>query len=151
MANEQTGQPPLELEELKDDERRYALGLRIGVRVALVMLVAAFVLYVLGMANLGFLEPQVPKSRLPEVWGKPADAYIAETGMPTGWGWTTRLHQGDVLAILPAVFLAALTGLCMLSILPVLARRRDWAYVVILLLQLGLFILAAMPGIGGGH
>ena len=55
------------------------------------------------------------------------------------------------LSLLPAVFLAALSGLCLLSVLPILARKRDYVYVLIILLQIALFIVAAMPGIGGGH
>jgi hypothetical protein len=146
MANEDAGKPEVALDTLGEDERRYSLGLRVGVRVALVMLVAAFATYAFGL-----LEPHIPMSQLPDVWRLPATEFIEETGMPTGWGWTARLHQGDVFAILPAVFLAALTGFCMLAVLPVLIRRRDWIYVVILLIQLGLFIVAALPGVGGGH
>ena len=133
-------------DSLPPEAARYAMGLRVGVCGALVMLAAAFCIYVFGLSS-----PHVPLGDLPRYWGLRAGEYIEQTGMPTGWQWTGRLHQRDVLSLLPAVFLAALSGLCLLSVLPIFARKRDYVYVLIILLQIALFIVAAMPGIGGGH
>ena len=146
-----TDQPKQSIQPAEDslppEEARYAMGLRVGVRGALVMLAAAFCIYVFGLAR-----PHVSLEDLPKYWGDRAK-YIdpQEGGMPTGWQWTGRLYESDVLSVLPAVFLAALTGLCMLSILPIFARRGDYVYVLIIILQIALFIVAAMPGIGGTH
>ena len=145
-----TDQPKRSIQPVDDllppEEARYAMGLRVGVRGALVMLAAAFCIYVFGLAR-----PHVSLAELPRYWGLRAGDYIQQTGMPTGWQWTARLYESDVLSVLPAVFLAALTGLCMLSILPIFARRRDYVYVLIIILQITLFIVAATPGIGGPH
>lgn len=143
-----TDQPKQNIQPAEDslppEEARYAMALRVGVRGALVMLAAAFCIYIFGLAR-----PHVSLEDLPKYWGLRAGEYIQQTGMPTGWQWTARLYESDVLSVLPAVFLAALTGLCMLSILPIFARRRDYVYVLIILLQIALFMVAAMPGIGG--
>ena len=133
-------------DSLPPEAARYAMGLRVGVCGALVMLPVAFCIYVFGLAR-----PHVSLGDLPRYWGLRAGEYIEQTGMPTGWQWTARLYESDVLSVLPAVFLAALSGLCLLSVLPIFARKRDYVYVLIILLQIALFIVAAMPGIGGTH
>ena len=119
---------------------RYALALRIGVPLVMVLLAAAFVVYAFGL-----LPPAVPLSDLPQYWSLPADRFVAETGLPTGAQWTGRLGQGDVLTIIPAVFLVSLTALCLVSVLPIFARRRDRVFVVIVVLQLIVLVIAAWP------
>ncbi len=133
-------------DSLPPEAARYAMGLRVGVRGALVMLPVVFCIYVFGLSR-----PHVSLEDLPRYWGLRAGEYIEQTGMPTGWQWTARLYESDVMSLLAAVFLTALAGLCLLSILPIFARKGDYVYVLIILLQIALFIVAAMPGIGGGH
>ena len=126
------------------EHRRYIRALRIWTRVSLLLLVTAFVLLVVGKP-----PPAVPLDELPRTWSLSADEFVRQARMPSGWQWTARLHQSDVLSIVPAVFLASVTGLCLLSILPIFIRRRDVVFVVLILLQLAVFVLAALPG--GGH
>lgn len=140
--NRDSGLPPL-----RPDEVRYIRGLRIGVRVALAMLVVVFCIYVFGI-----LSPHVPLDELPKYWGKPVSEFVSDPpGMPSGWQWTSRLHESDVVSMLPAVFLASLAGLCLLSILPIAARRGDRALVILIVLQVMVLVIAALPGVGGSH
>ena len=118
----------------------YVRALRIWTRLALLLLVLTFALYTTGL-----LPAAVPMSDLPRYWSLPADEFVRQTHLPTGWQWTSRLHEGDVMSIISAVFLSAVTGICLLSILPSFARRRDWAYMAVILLQLAVFVYAAMP------
>jgi hypothetical protein len=122
----------------------YIRALRIWTRVALILLLASFAIYALGL-----MTPAVPMDELPRYWSLGADEFVQQTGLPTGWEWTSRLYQSDVLSIISAVFLAAVTGICLLSILPSFLKTRDWAYVAIVILQVILFIVAALPPRGG--
>lgn len=142
MNDQDRSDPPV-VPRPDEVHERYVLALRIGVHLALVLLAAAFVVYAFGL-----LPPAVPLDELPRYWSLPADRFVAETGLPSGFQWTGRLGQGDVLSIIPAVFLVSLAGLCLLSVLPIFARRRDRVFVAIVVLQLVVLVIAAWPGGG---
>ncbi len=125
---------------------RYAGILRVGVRVALVLLLAAFVVYTAGV-----LPAHVPLNELPKHWTVSAKEYVDRTGMPTDWQWVGRLGEGDVASIVPAIFLALLTAVCLVAVLPAFLRRREYAYAVMVILQLGIFAAAALPGLFTAH
>ncbi|MBN2581470.1 MAG: hypothetical protein JXL80_00270 [Planctomycetes bacterium] len=128
---------------MSPEAARYAAVLRIGVRVALVLLVAVFCLY-----GFEIVQPHVPLKELPRYWSLSSAEYIEQTGMPTRWQWLDRLGEGDVLTILPAVFLASLTAVCLLAVQPLFARRGEHIHVIIILLHLFLIVLATIPGPG---
>jgi len=120
------------------EELRYARVLQIGARVGLVMLVASFALYVSGA-----LSPLIPLEDLPKYWGLSAREFVAATHHPTGWAWLEQLGRGDIANLAPISFLAGVSVLCSLAVLPQFARRGDTVHVAILVLQIVVLILAA--------
>jgi hypothetical protein len=128
------------------EQLRYASWLDWGTRIGLVLLVASFAAYVTGL-----LEPQVPLQRLPELWSQPVGSYLAQTQMPTGWGWLALVMKGDVVGLLGIALLAGCSVLCLLALVPLYFKRGDRAYVLLCLAEVAVVVLAASGLISGGH
>ena len=97
----------------------YARWLDIGTRIALVILIVTFLIYVLGL-----LDPLVPPQELARLWTLPVDRYVAASGAPTGWGWLGFLGRGDYLNVLGVALLATITLVCYARIVPLLPRLQ---------------------------
>ncbi len=128
------------------EQLRYATLLDLGTRSGLVVLVLSFAAYVTGL-----LEPMVPLKRLPELWSQPVGSYLAQTQMPTGWGWLALVLKGDVVGLLGIAILAGCSVLCLLALVPHYLRRGDKAYVALCLTEVAVVVLAASGLISGGH
>ena len=125
----------------------YANLLFYGSWLGLLVLVITYIIY-LG----GVMTPYIPISEIPDYWAMNVHEYVHEAQAPTGWGWFTMLKYGDFLNFLGIAFLAALTILCFLTLLPGLISRKDTAYVVICLLEVAVLTLAASGILKvGGH
>jgi hypothetical protein len=124
----------------------YARWLEWGTRLGLWLLIAAF-----GAYAFGILEPQVELSRLPELWGLPAERYQAVAGAPAGWGWLGFLDKGDHLNLLAVAFLSLITVACYLRILPIHFRRGERVLAAMTLLQIAVLLAAASGALAGGH
>jgi len=120
------------------EQLRYARVLDYGMKAGLAVLIAGFAAYVSGIA-----PPLVPFEELPRLWALPVPDYLRETGMASGWSWLALLGKGDVLALVGIVLLAGVSAPCLLVLVPAYAARRDWAYLVITLLLIGVLVLAA--------
>jgi hypothetical protein len=120
------------------EELRYAKVLDIGVKIGFVLLVLSFAAYVTGI-----LPPLVPFDRLPEYWGLSAKEFAAATNMPSGWGWVRLIGKGDILTLASIAFLAGLSVVCSLAVLPIFRRRRDIVYLLITVLQIAVLVFAA--------
>jgi hypothetical protein len=127
-------------------ELRYARILQLGARAGLVLLILCFALYVLGI-----VAPLVPLSDLPKYWGMSAPAFAAATNHPTGWGWLRQIGKADVAILAPIAFLAAVSALCGLAVLPQFIRRGEFAHAAILVLQVLVLVLAASNVVAVGH
>ena len=125
------------------EAQRYAALLRFGVRLALLTLPLAFLVYAIELP-----PPHVPIHELPRYWSLPSAEYVRQAGMPRGWDWAARLAQGDVLTILPAVLLCSLSVACLLAIWPMYFRKRDWPFVLIVFLLLAVLLISALPAAG---
>jgi hypothetical protein len=124
----------------------YARWLEWGTRVGLWLLIVAFAAYVFGV-----LEPHVELSRLPALWGLPAERYQAMAGAPGGWGWLGFLDKGDHLNLLAVAFLSLITVACYLRILPIHFRRGERVLATMTLLQIAVLLAAASGALAGGH
>ena len=124
----------------------YARWLEWGTRVGLWLLIVAFAAYVFGV-----LEPHVELSRLPALWGLPAERYQAMAGAPGGWGWLGFLDKGDHLNLLAVAFLSLITVACYLRILPIHFRRGERLLAAMILLQIVVLLAAASGTLAGGH
>lgn len=144
---ELTPRSSLTLPEPTREQIVFAAVLRAGTGLSMLALVLGFLLY------LGGLVPAlVPIGELPRYWGLSAEHYLAATGLPRGWGWMGLVGHGDILNLVGIAMLGGLTIVCYLAILPVLLRKRDGAYSVIVALELIVLLLAASGLlVGAGH
>jgi len=120
------------------EQKLYAAILDKGMKIGFLMLVVTFSLYVFGI-----LTPHIPLEDVSKYWGMPVSQYLQETGIETGWSWLGHLNQGDLLNFAGIAFLSGVTIVCYLAIVPGLMRNKDYAYVVIALLEVAVLVLAA--------
>jgi hypothetical protein len=130
-----------------EEQIKYANILNIGMFVGLAIIVVTFIIYMLGILP-SFVSPQ----EIPNYWRMSSKNFIHMLNAPTGWGWLAFVGKGDYLNFVGIAFLAGLTILCYLVILPILMRKKDTAYVVIAITEILVLTLAA-SGIlkSGGH
>ncbi|HXS54079.1 MAG TPA: hypothetical protein VN782_16200 [Usitatibacter sp.] len=128
-------------ESTRIEQEAYAGWLANGTRIGFVVLVATYFVYVSGL-----VPTEVPLERLPDLWGLPLDQYLAATDTPTGWRWLARIDMGDLMNLAGVAILAACTLACYLRVLPMFARRGEWAFVAVCLAE-EVVLLAAASGI----
>lgn len=130
-----------------EEQKRYAAVLDIGMKVGFLVLVVAFVLYLVGIPS-----PHIPVDQVSGNWGLKVDKYLESTGIEKGWSWLGRLGQGDFLNFAPIAFLAAVTAICYLAIIPILLKKNDSIFAVLALLEVAVLVLAASGVLpSGGH
>lgn len=128
------------------EQTLYARVLDWGSRVGLVVLVLSFAAYLSGL-----MASHVPPERLPELWIHPVGRYLELTQSPTGWGWLSMIHLGDMAGLLGIAILAGGSVACLLALVPLYAARRDRAFVAICLAEVAVVVLAASGWLAGGH
>lgn len=127
--------------------RTFALIESAGTRLGLVVAVVGFLLYLTG-----WLAPFVPLHDMMNVIGQGVEAYVAQTGAPTGWGWLPLLGYSDMISLSALVIFVMSIVLAFVALVPVLIRQRDKIYLVLVLLQLAIFVLAGGNFLGNvGH
>ena len=150
---QQTRQPshqPASAAAQSTEQLRYATLLALCTRIGLLVLLLSFAAYVTGV-----LEPMVPLQRLPELWSQPVGSYLAQTQMPTGWGWLALVlpsqARGDVVGLLGIAVLAGCSVPCLLALVPHYWRRGDKAFAALCLAEAAVVVLAASGLVSGGH
>lgn len=128
------------------DAQRYAKLLDWGTRLGLIALVISFSAYLFEL-----LPPHVPVSKLPQVWGLPAKAFLEQTQTPTGWGWLALASRGDLSNLIGIALLAGCSLPPLIALIPWYLRRRDRAYAVICAGIALVLLLAASGTLTGGH
>ena len=133
--------------QASEEQLAYANFLGIVSWISLGILVILFFVYVSGI-----LPNVVDFERIPEFWKLRASDFIHEANSPTGWGWVPLLDHGDMLPYIGIVLLAGMTILSYLRVLPIFLKKKERPYVIIILIELGVLIMAA-SGIltSGGH
>lgn len=146
--NEKTpGNPSLrEVLHLRKEQEIYARVLDVSVKLGMILLAATFLAYLTGS-----LPARVPVERLPEYWGLSVDAYAAATGTPTGWAWLNGLDNGENLTLLGVAFLAGVTIVSYLAIIPTLVQRRDHAHALIAATEILVLVVTASGWVTLGH
>jgi len=120
------------------EETLFAAVLGAGTLVSVVVLIAGFLAYVLGV-----VPPRVPIAELPRYWGLDAPGWLRAVGAEPGWGWLRLVAYGDFLSIVGIAMLGGVSLACYAAVLPVFLRKGDTAYAVIALLELAVLLLAA--------
>lgn len=103
------------------------------------------------VAGLGFLaymtglwKAYMPLEELTRHWGKPVEGMLAETGLPSGWGWLGHLGQSDFFTLGGIALLTGVTFVCYALLLPIYAAQKDRIYLVLVALQLVVFAVSAL-------
>jgi hypothetical protein len=138
MASQNTIDESAMTQEIVESEKSYSRVLRICTRIGFVLFLGVFAVYVLGIA-----QPRVSPEKVTQSWHLNADAYMAATGTEPGWAWAHDLSRSDNLCLLAVALLAIIGIICYLTVLPAFARGRDRTYVIIIILQITVWILAA--------
>ncbi len=125
--------------------RRYARWLAAGARIGLGLLVLGFIAYIVEA-----MEAHVPIERLPELWHLPADQFLAQSGVPPGWGWTKLVHRGDLFNLLGITVLASASIPCLIAAMPVFHARGERAFVAFCALEIAVMLVAA-SGVVSAH
>jgi hypothetical protein len=129
------------------EQLAYATILDKGMKIGLLMLVISFIIYVTGI-----LTPYIPVNDLPKYWGLSVHKYLEVTGIQPGWTWLRLLGKGDFLNFVGIAFLAGVTAVCYVRIIPILFRKKDIAFGIIAILEVIVLVLAASGLLkSGGH
>ncbi len=123
---------------VRPEQLRYARILDVTSRIGFAALLAGFAAYVLG-----WLDLHVAVEDLPTMWKLPLAQYLERTQSPTGWGWLAHLHKGEYLGMLGIAILSGCSIACLAAIVPLYARRKDTAFTVLCLLEIGVLLVAA--------
>lgn len=130
-----------------EEQLAYAAILDKGMKIGLLMLIITFIIYLTGI-----LSPYVPVNDLPKYWTMPVHTYLEKTGIHPGWAWLYLLDKGDFLNFTGIAFLAAVTLVCFIRIIPILFRKKDSIYAIIAIVELLVLSLAASGVLKtGGH
>lgn len=130
-----------------EEQIAYAGMLDKGMKLGLLLIIITFILYVFGIVS-----PHIPVESVSKYWGLSVHKYLQQAGIETGWSWLGMLNKGDFLNFLGIAFLAGVTLVCFIGIIPILFRKKDTVYGIIAIIEVLVLTLAA-SGIlkAGGH
>jgi len=117
-----------------------------GARIGFWLIIAGLGLYVSGV-----ISPFLEIDELVRYWGLPADQFQQATGLPVGWDWLSYLHNSDMLGLLGLGLLSSAVIVAYMAIIPSLVRTKDYIYLVLVVLQVSVFVLAAGGWLTSGH
>lgn len=130
-----------------EEQIAYAKILDLGMKVGLGALVISFGVYVLGI-----LDPYVPLQKLPELWKLPVHEYMQKANIHGGWSWLYLLNKGDFLNFVGIAFLAGVSIICYMRIIPSLFRKKDMIYAFLAVAEVVVLVMAASGLLkSGGH
>ncbi len=139
----------MENNNIKASEERlvYANILNKGMKIGLVALIVTFIIYLFGI-----LTPHIPVKDLPKYWDMPVHEYLKINKIHLSWSWIWMIHKGDFINFIGIAFLAGVTIICYIRIIPIYFRKNDTVYGIIAVLEVLVLALAASGLIKvGGH
>ena len=130
-----------------EEQMAYARLLDSGMKIGFIALLVTFAVYMSGI-----LQPAVPLQEVSKYWGLSVHDYLVATGIQPGWAWLRLLNKGDFLNFLGIAFLAGVTVICYIRIIPILLRKKDTVYAILAMVEVLVLCLAASGLLkGGGH
>lgn len=133
--------------KIAEEQTAYASVLDTGMKAGLLIIIFTFIIY-----SFNLLPPHVPNPEISRYWSLPVNEYLKATGVQAGWSWINMLGKGDFLNFIGIAFLAGISILCYIRIMPLLLRKKDRAYFTIALLEVLVLLLAASGVLrSGGH
>ncbi|MCL6472209.1 MAG: hypothetical protein K6T91_05285 [Firmicutes bacterium] len=131
-----------------EEQLLYSKILDICMKIGLVGIVLSFIIYASGI-----LPPKISIDEVISKWSdaKTYNTMLSENGIHHGWSWTQFYAHGDFLNLFPIAFLAGITILCYLAIVPVLFKKKDAVYAVLAIVEVLILLGAASGLIAAGH
>jgi hypothetical protein len=123
------------------EQKRYSTYLHYGAWLGIGVMLLSYMVYLFGI-----VDPYVPMERLTEYWAMSSEQYLARAGVPSQWGWVVLVGHGDFLNFAGIALMGLLTVGGLLMLLPAYMRKRDWPFVLIVLLQI-LVLGASISGV----
>ncbi len=124
----------------------YAKILKYGSMVGILAMLVTFAIYVAGI-----LPAYVPPEKIPQLWHLTAHEFLQHIHLKSGWDWIHYLNYGDMLNYVGIIFLAGLTIIGYMAIIPLLFASGARAVGVIAVLEVLVLILAASGFLHAGH
>jgi len=128
------------------EQLAYARWIARGARLGLVLLVASFTAYLLGLTT-----PHVALDRLPQLWSLPLAQYLEQSGTPTGWGWLRLALRGDLSGLVGIAVLAGCALAALVAAALVYLRQGDRPHALLCVAEAAIIVLAASGLLTGGH
>jgi hypothetical protein len=135
-----------QLKYVTPEQLAYADALERWLRVGRYLLIGTFIVYLFGL-----LEPKVPLSEITALWSLPAWEYAIHVGVGTGWGWLKLAHHADYMNFIGIAFLASITIICYLRLLPIAVQKKNYLLGAILASEVVVLVLAASGLLAIGH
>jgi hypothetical protein len=130
-----------------EEQMSYARILDTGMKIGMLLLIITFIIYVTGIFP-SYLQVE----DLPKYWSISVHDYLELTNIQAGWGWIKMVNKGDFLNFVSIAFLAGVTIICYIRIIPILFRKKDMVYGVLAILEVLILTLAASGLLrAGGH
>ena len=126
-------------------QERYARWLDWSTRIALAVLLCAFLLYISGL-----VPAYVPLENQPQLWQLPLAQYLERTGAPIGWQWLGLIAYGDYLTYVGICLFAVVVLVCDLAIIAPLLRNGEWLLAGLAIAQVAVLLFAASGLFAGG-
>lgn len=130
-----------------EEQMGYARILDMGMKIGMLLLIITFIIYLTGIFP-SYLQVE----DLPRYWSISVHDYLELAKVQAGWGWIKMVNKGDFLNFISIAFLAGVTVICYIRIIPILFRKKDRVYGVLAILEVLILILAASGLLrAGGH
>lgn len=129
-----------------EEQLTYAKWLETSWKIGFLMMLSFFILYVTGI-----VPPHIPLNELSNYWTLSASEYLKAANLHTGWSWVHLTNKGDFLNFVGIAFLALVTSLCFLRLLPLFLKKQDKVYTLIVVIETVVLALAASGILAAGH
>ena len=129
-----------------EEQLAYATLLDKGMKIGLLILIVTFSIYLSGI-----IKPHLPVEELPKYWSLSVHDYLEIADVHTGWSWVHMVGKSDFLNFIGITFLAGVTIVCYLRIIPILFRKKDTVFAIIAILEVLVLVLAASGVLKSGH
>jgi len=148
MSAKKNVNQPAEKVDVPEYQIKYANLLLYGSWAGIVILVITFFLYVTGT-----MTAYIPPAEMPQYWSMRSSDFLHAVGLHGGWEWLGMLGKGDYINYLGIALLGGLTIIgYLVLLLPAFIKKKDNAFVAIVITEILVLTLAASGILGsGGH
>ncbi len=128
----------VERAKARSEQLLYADILFYGCWIGIFVMILTYLIYLTGL-----LPPHVSFEKITFYWSHDVHSYVENAGIPVGWGWVKLLNRGDFLNFLGIAFLAMMTLVGFITLVPAYVKQKDWIFVVIVTTEIVVLGVAA--------